>query len=49
MSAKEVKIPIIGKMEEIMRKRDQNAYDSAKCMAEKRRRKKEAKQNQKKK
>lgn len=47
MSVKEVKIPIIGKMEEIMRRRDQNAYNSAKDMAEKRRQKKEARKNKK--
>ena len=47
MPVRDVNIPIIGKMEEIMRKRDQNAYNAAKDMAEKRRRKKEARRNKK--
>lgn len=49
MEVKSINIPIIGKMEEIMRKRDQNAFDSGKDLVEKRRRKKETKKNNRKK
>ena len=43
MPAKEVKIPLLRKMEEVLNKRDKNAYDSAQAFKENRRKKKKNK------
>jgi hypothetical protein len=43
MPDKEINIPVIKQMEDIMRRRDKNAFDSGKLWSAKRRAKKESK------
>ena len=47
MPDKEVNIPVIKQMEEIMRRRDKNAFDSGRNWSEKRKAKREEKKNKK--